>query len=205
LLKIKFTNREIALLALFAALWAIIEINLGLVLKMFRIPFSGALLTFLGLMVIFLARNTVPKKGTVILMGFTTAFLKMIYLGGIAIYPIIGILIESVLVEIGLYKDNPGRFNYSLAGSLAMLWTFFHPFFAQGLLAGWGILRVYLLIAERGAKFLGIQEQQTLLIFLTVLIFHWILGISAGIAGRNLSVMVYRRYYAFRIDGVLEQ
>ena len=54
MVKIRFTNREIALLALFSALWAIIEINLGLVIKMLRVPFSGALLTFLGLMVIFM-------------------------------------------------------------------------------------------------------------------------------------------------------
>jgi len=205
LVKIRFTNREIALLALFSALWAIIEINLGLVIKMLRVPFSGALLTFLGLMVIFMGRNIIPKRGTVILMGVTTAFLKMVYLGGIAIYPIIGILIESVLVEIGLYKDKPKRYNYGSAGSLAMLWTFFHPFFTQGLLAGWGILKVYLLIIERGAKFLGIQEQQTVLIFLIVLLFHWTLGIIAGLAGWNFSAMIYRRYYTYRVSEILEQ
>ena len=86
-----------------------------------------------------------------------------------------------------------------------MLWTFFHPFFTQGLLAGWGILKVYLLIIERGAKFLGIQEQQTVLIFLIVLLFHWTLGIIAGLVGWNFSAMIYRRYYTYRVSEILEQ
>ncbi len=206
MLKIKFSNREIALLALFSSLWAFVEINLGLVLKMFRVPFSGALLTFLGLIVIFVGRNAVPKRGTVILMGLTTAFLKMIYLGGIAIYPIIGIIIESVLVEIGLYKGRPTKFHFGLAGNLAMSWTFFHPFFTQGLLAGWGILKVYLLIVERGAQFFGIQgHQSTFIIFSIVLFLHGIFGIIAGLVGANFSTVIYRRSYIYRVDEVLER
>lgn len=206
MLKIKFSNREIALLALFSSLWAVVEINLGIVLKIFRVPFSGALLTFLGLIVIFVGRNAVPKRGSVILMGLTTAFLKMIFLGGMAIYPFIGIIIESVLVEIGLYKGKPTNFQFVLAGNLAMFWTFFHPFFTQGLLAGWGVLKVYLLIVERGAQFLGVQgHQSTSIIFFIVFLFHGIFGAIAGLVGSNFSTVIYRRYYTYCVDKVSER
>jgi len=192
-IKSRFTTRELVLLALFSAVWAAIEINLGFVLKIFRIPFSGTLLNFFGLLILFIARTSVPKRSTALLMGFTTALLKFIYLGGIAIYPVLGILIEVVLVEIALYKDQPEKINYLLAGALSLLWSFFHPFFAQGILAGWGLVKVYVLIVQRGASFLGIQEHQALLIFSVLILFHLILGVFVGLLSWKLTRIVFKR------------
>jgi len=197
-LKTRFTTREIAILALFSVVWAAIEINLGFILKIVKLPFAGSLLTFLGLIVIFLGRNSVPKRGTAILMGVTTAFLKLIYLGGLAIYPIIGILVEVILVEIGLGGNYPKRAQFLTAGALALVWTFFHPFFTQGLLAGWGILKVYLLIVNKGAKLIGLQEQQALLIFTVLFGIHLGLGILAGSLSWKLSRIIYRRLNGYQ-------
>lgn len=198
-LKSKFTTREIALLSLLSALWAALEIYLGGFLKIFRIPFSGTLLTFLGLIIIFSGRNSVPKRGGVIIMGFTTAFLKLVYLGGLAIYPILGILIESLLVEISLRKQSPAKVDFLFAGSVGLLWSFFHPFFAQGVLAGWGLVRVYALVIERGAQFLGVDPNMAWLIFLALLLVHLGLGLLAGSFGWKYSRIILNRYQTARI------
>ena len=121
--KIQLSNREIAILALFSTVWAVIEIYLGLFLKSVKMPFSGSILTFIGLLILFLARDSVPKRGTAILMGLVTSFLKLIYLGGFAIYPVLGILIEVILVEIGLSVAAPKKNHFVFSGALALMWA----------------------------------------------------------------------------------
>ncbi len=192
-LKSKLSTREIALLSLLSALWAAIEIYLGGFLKILKIPFSGTLLTFLGLMIIFSGRDAVPKRGSVLIMGVTTAFLKLIYLGGLAVYPIIGILIEAFLVEWILNRQNPKKLHYLLAGAAGLLWTFFHPFFAQGILAGWGLLRVYSLVIERGVAFLGIAQHFAWIVLSILILIHVLLGVLAGTLGWKFSYLILQR------------
>ncbi|HDP97748.1 MAG TPA: hypothetical protein ENN22_00995 [bacterium] len=198
--KIKFTNREIAQLALLSSLWAVIEIYWGLLLRSFKIPFSGALLIFLGVIILCLGRSFVPRRGTAILMGMTISFIKLNFLGGIAIFSILAIMIEVILVEIGFSVNHPRKINYYLAGALGVLWSLFHPFFAQGLLAGWGILKVYQMIVGKGAAILGLNHQQAWLIFLALACYHIGLGIVAGYLGWQLPQLVYRRIYQYRAN-----
>jgi len=199
-LKAKFTTRDIAILALFAAMWAAVEVNLGIVLRAFRVPFSGATLSVFGLMILFLARDAVPKRGAVLAVGFITAFMKFLFLGGIAIYPVIGIIAETLLVELSLLPNKPTQFNFLVAGVASLLWSLFHPFFTQGLLAGWGILRVYVVIIEKGAGFFGIHQQYFFLIFLTLVLFHLGMGLVAGIMGWKLVSFVYKRGYGYQVS-----
>ncbi len=199
-MKTKFTTREIALLALLATVWAAIEVNLGILLQTLHVPFKGALLTFLALIVLFIGRHLVPKTGTVLLMGLTTAFLKFVFLGGMAISPVVGILIEVILVELCLFQQQPGVYNFCLAGAAGLSWTFIHPFFTQGLLAGWGILKVYKIFIEKGAALFGF-EQEFFSIFLLVFLCHLILGTIAGAIGYKFSLLIVRRYYSLPVCG----
>ncbi|MDW7680495.1 MAG: hypothetical protein SCK70_08015 [bacterium] len=191
--KIQFSNREIAQLALLSSLWAVIEVYWGLLLRAFKIPFSGALLMFLGIIILCLGRSLVPRRGTAILMGMTISFIKLNFLGGVALYSILAIMIEVMLVEIGFVMKHPRKINYYFAGALAVLWSLFHPFFAQGLLAGWGIVKVYLMLVGKGADILGLSDQLSFLIFLSLVFYHIALGIVAGYLGWQLPQMVFQR------------
>ena len=101
-MKKKFTTKEIVLLALLSTAWGAIEINLGILLQTLQIPFRGAMLTFLALILLFIGRDLVPKRCAVCFMGLTTAFMKFIFLGGMAIKPVLAILMEVSLIEIFL-------------------------------------------------------------------------------------------------------
>ena len=197
-MRIKFTTREIALLALLSTVWSAIEINLGILLQTLQIPFKGAFLTFLALIVLFIGRDLVPKRGAIILMGMTTALIKFIFLGGMAINPVIGILIEVILVEICLFQNQPRNYNFYMAGAVGIAWTFIHPFFTQGLLAGWGILKVYKILIEKSASLLGF-DQQFFGIFLFVFIAHVFLGAIAGAFGFKFSQLIIRRSFCLPI------
>lgn len=126
-------------------------------------------------------------------MGATTAFLKLVYLGGLALFPVTGILIESVLVELILKKQPPTRIEFLVAGSAGLLWSLFHPFFAQGVLAGWGLLRVYVLVIERGTRLLGIESQYAWIVFAVLIFIHAALGLLAGSLGWKFSRIILHR------------
>ena len=192
-MKSKFTSKEIVLLALLSTAWAAIEINFGILLQTLQIPFKGAFLTLLALIILFIGRNLVPKRGAVFFMGLTTAFMKFIFLGGMAISPVIAILMEVTLVELCLLQKQPRKLNYYTAGAAGLVWSFLHPFFIQGLLVGWGILKVYRIIIEKGMTLLGI-EQQFFGIFLLLFVSHIILGAIAGAIGYKFSQFVIRHY-----------
>ncbi len=197
-MRIKFTTKEIALLSLLSTAWAAIEVNIGILLQTLQIPFKGTFLTFLALIVLFIGRDLIPKRGAIFLMGLTTAFIKFMFLGGMAISPVIAILMEVTFVELCLFQNQPHKFSFYLAGAAAMTWSFFHPFFTQGLLAGWGILKVYKNLIEKGAAVFGL-EQQFFGIFLLLLCIHIVLGASGGAIGFKFSQFVLRRYYGLPV------
>jgi len=201
-LKSRFTTRDIALISLLSALWAALEISLGSALRMFKIPFSGSILTFLGLFIIFAGRCSLSRRGSVLIMGVATAFLKLIYLGGLALFPVIGILIESVLVELILKKQPPTRAEFLIAGSAGLLWSLFHPFFAQGALAGWGLLRVYVLVIERGSHVLGIGSQYAWILFAVLIVIHIALGLLAGSLGWKFSHILLHRSHVTHVHKI---
>ncbi len=186
-----YSNKDIAILSLLAGMWALSEINLGLFLHVLKIPFSGALLTSFGLIILFMAHDAVPQRGTLILLGFLTSYLKLIFLGALAFFPIIAILIESLIVEISLSNGQINRAKTMLAGVFAMLWSLIHPFFTQGLLSGWGIHRVYETFFKRSAAIFGVSSQSIFVIFVIVVFVHVLLGILASVVGWKLTRQIY--------------
>ena len=197
-MRLTFTTREIALLALLSSAWSAIEVNIGFLLQTLQIPFKGAFLTFLSLIILFIGRDLVPKRGAILLMGFTTAFIKFMFLGGMAINPVIAILMEVTLIELCLFQKQPRKINFNLAGAAGLSWSFVHPFFTQGLLAGWGILKVYKNLIEKGAVALGL-EHQFFGILLLIFSLHIILGVIGGAIGYKFSQFVSQRYYGLPV------
>jgi len=190
-IQLHISNKDIALLSLLSGIWALSEINLGLFFRVLKLPFSGAILTFLGLIILFLARDAVPQRGTSILLGILTAYLKLIFLGALAFFPIVAILVESFIVEISMSGRQITRANTIVAGIFAMFWSLIHPFFTQGLLSGWGISRVYSTFFIRSAELFGISSQNMLFVFLTVIFVHFLFGILASIIGWKLTRQIY--------------
>jgi len=140
----RFSNREIALLGLMAALWSVVEITLGGMIKAWRIPFGGAALAACGVAVLLTARASVPREWSSLLIGATTAGIRLASGFGGALFAAIGILAESAIVEAvlssGPLSSRPRRMA---AGGLALLWALAHPFVVQGYLAGLGPAAVF--------------------------------------------------------------
>jgi ABC-type thiamin/hydroxymethylpyrimidine transport system permease subunit len=190
----RFTIRDLVYIGVFGALWGAAEMTLGSLLHVLNVPFSGAVLAGIGITIALVGRLFVPRTGSVLFIGLVTALLKMLSLGGIVLNPMIGIVAESLLAEVVLTLwGRPRRASFVVAGGLAALWPFVHPFFTQGILAGQGILTVYGWTLEKGAKLLGLDPSALLLVLGGLIGVHLLIGILAGLLAWDAGRIVQLR------------
>lgn len=179
--KMRFSTRELVMLAIFGALWGGVEISLGSLFHALNIPITGMLLSALGLLAALVGRYYVPRVGSTLSIGVIAALLKAFSLGGIVIWPMIAIIMEALVADIALsLMGRPNRIGFVLSGGLGVLYSVFHPFFTQGLLAGKGVLFVWGLLVERGGKLLGITERTAWSVAWAYGLLHLMVGGLAG-------------------------
>lgn len=195
----KFSTRELVYLAVFGALWGVVEITLGAVLKSMNIPLGGAVLAAIGLTIAMVGRLYVPKRGATLFIGAIAVMLKLFSLGGVIIGPMIGILSEALLAEIVLsLLGRPSRSGFWLAGGIGVLWTFFQPFVTGPLLYGRSFFVVWLDMLDSGSRLLGLPPSAIIWIALTLaglhLLLGWLAGILAWRTGQRIEYRVSMSY-----------
>jgi ABC-type thiamin/hydroxymethylpyrimidine transport system permease subunit len=199
-MKTRFTTRDLVYVAVFGALWGALEITLGsylhLIFPSLATPLIGVgtIMTALGMVVALIGRLFVPKTGSVLMIGVVVAMLKALSIGGVKLPAMLAIVIESLLAEVGLLlARKPGRAGFMLAGCLAVLWTFFHKFFASYVFLGRGVYDVYLGILKQGAQTLGIEVSYALAIVAAFLLVRIVAGGIAGWLAWELGKAVQAR------------
>jgi hypothetical protein len=182
----KFSVRELVYIAIFGAIWGAVEITLGSYLHVIFPPLAdtfapGFILASTGVVIALIGRLFVPRTGSVLMIGAVTAILKMLSIGGVKVGPIAAILIESLLMELGLFlARTPRRWGFVLAGALAVSWNFFHKFIFMWLLFGKGVYEVYLSMIQQGAGLLRIDLSYGLIIIGVLLLLRVVVGGLAG-------------------------
>ncbi|GAB4505936.1 MAG: hypothetical protein Kow00123_00740 [Anaerolineales bacterium] len=195
----KWTVRDWIYVAVFGALWGILEITLGSYLHVLFPPLAdtfvvGLIMAGIGAIIALVGRWFVPKRGAVLAIGVVTAILKAFSLGGVVVGPIVAILAEVVLMELALWlRAVPTRGLYMLAGALAVSWNFFHKFIMMRLLYGKSIVQVYTQMVKEGSKVLGIDVAYAVAIIVILFLFRVVVGAVAGWIGWDLGRLVGRR------------
>jgi ABC-type thiamin/hydroxymethylpyrimidine transport system permease subunit len=199
-MRTRFTTRDLVYIAVFGALWGVLEITLGsylhLIFPSLATPLVGVgtIMTAIGMVVALIGRLFVPKTGSVLMIGVVVAILKALSIGGVKLPAMTAIIIESLLAELGLsLSRRPGRAGFMLAGCLAVLWTFFHKFFASYIFLGRGIYDVYLGMLKQGAQALGIGISYALIIIAAFLLIRIVAGGLAGWLAWELGKAVQAR------------
>ena len=174
-----FASREIALLGLMAALWGVIEITVGGMIKGWHIPFGGSFLSTFGVVVLLTARASVPRRWSSLLVGLAAGGIRFLSGFGGAAFAALGIVAEALIVELVLSLASPTQRSRFVAGALAVLWALAHPFVVQGYLAGYGPEKVF----RFTIGFIANQESpgslQAVLVLLFLVVVHIALGVSA--------------------------
>lgn len=177
----KLSTRELATLAVFGALWGLVEISLGSVLKTLNVPLSGVVLSSIGLMIALVGRVFVPRRGSTLFIGVIAMLLKLFSLGGVIIGPMVGIFTEALVAEIVLtLMGNPRRMALTLAGAMGVTWVLIQPFITAPLLFGRTLFTVWLDLLDRGEQLLGLDPSAALWIVLAMLAIHLVIGSVCG-------------------------
>ena len=195
----KFSVRELVYIAIFGAIWGALELTLGSYLHVIFPPLAdtflvGLIMASLGAIVALVGRHFVPRTGAVFMISVVAAILKMFSLGGVVIGPLVGILAEGLLMELGLLiARRPARWSFVLAGVLAVAWNFFHKFIMMYLLYGKGVYDVYLGMVKEGANVLRIDLSYALLIIVLLFLIRVVFGAVAGWIAWDLGRVVHDR------------
>jgi hypothetical protein len=177
----KFSTRELTTLAMFGALWGVVEVSLGAVLKSFNLPLNGALLAALGIMIALTARVFVPRRGATLFIGVIAMLLKLFSLGGVVLGPMVGILMEAIIAEVGLSAAGRlSRWTFVGVGGLVVLYTLVQPFITGPLLFGRALLVVWLDLLDLVTRLLGISTSAALGGIAVLALIHLAIGGLAG-------------------------
>ena len=194
----RFSTKDLVTIAVFGALWGSVEMTLGAWLHAANVPFSGLLLAGVGISIALTGYVFVPRAGAVLMISLVAALLKAFSVGGVVLNPMIAIVMEGLLAELGLFVGGRHRtvLPFLLAGALAVSWSFVQPFFTQGVLAGEGVVEIYTRTAERAADLLGLSTMMVVAIVVVVALAHVAVGLCSGGVAIGLSRQLTRRLRA---------
>lgn len=190
----KFTTRELVTMAVFGALWGLVEISLGSVFHAIDLPMTGMALAVIGVMVASIGRLFVPKRGSTIFIGVIAMILKLFSIGSAVIGPMMGIFTEALIAELILDAfAKPPQPAFITACASAALWTLIQPFVTGVLLFGRNMLVVWLDLLDMGTRIFGIPYQASFWIVLTLVVMHLIFGGIGGWFAWKLGLVLKTR------------
>lgn len=164
-------------------IWAASEIVLGSFLHNLKIPFSGNILTAIGLVILISISHIWTEKGIFWRAGLICALMKTMSPSAIIFGPMIGIFAESVLLEIStrtLGRNIPG---YAIGAMLAMSWNLFQKIGSYIIYYGSNIIEIYASLLKMAQKQLNIQTDIVWLPIIVMLIVYALFGLFSAIIG----------------------
>ncbi len=122
-MRLHFTTREMATLAMLVACNAAIELTLGNLLHAIRSPMTGSLLVGLNLVVYAMGHLRVPRPGAILVIGVGTAFLKFALAGSFKMLALPAIVLEAALIDRVVSSGGLNRVTLMLSGVLASVFS----------------------------------------------------------------------------------
>lgn len=169
--------------AVVGGLWASLEIIIGSFLHNSRLPMAGSTLAFFGTILLIGYYQLWPVRGLIIRAGLITAIMKSVSPSAIILGPMIGIMLEAVLIELAIIIAGRNFFGYFLAGILSVSSALFYKIFSMLVFYGYDLLQVYINIINFGLKQFRIQAAQPLDVLIVLLMFYIVMGSIAAILG----------------------
>jgi hypothetical protein len=190
----RFSTRELVILAVFGALWGAVEIGLGSILHAIKVPLSGLTLTAVGLAVALVGRLFVPRRGSTFFIGVIATILKLFSIGNVILGPMIAILSEALIAEIVLdCFPRPTRLAFMLAAAGGALWTLIQPFVTGLLLFGRSLLVVWLDLIDLGSRLFHLDASAAVWIAIGMTLLYLVVGVLAGWLAWQVGLLLLAR------------
>ena len=169
--------------SIIGTIWAASEIVLGSFLHNLRVPFSGNILTAIGLIILISISYTWVEKGLFWRAGLICALMKTMSPSAVIFGPMIAIFSEALLLEFSVRLLGRTLAGYLTGAMLAMSWNLFQKIVNYIIYYGANIIDVYSDLLRYAQKQLNIQTDIVWLPIIVLLILFALFGMVAGIIG----------------------
>lgn len=172
-------------------IWAASEIVLGSFLHNLKVPFSGNILTAIGIIILISISYIWTERGLFWRAGVICALMKTLSPSAVIFGPMIAIIAESFLIEISVRLSGRTMAGYLIGAILAMSWNLFQKIANLVIFYGANIIEVYnslIAMAQRQLEWHGNITWIPVIILLVIFaLFGLLAGVTGIIVGRRMK------------------
>ncbi len=129
--------------AIYGSLWAAVEIVVGSFLHNLRVPLAGSLLAAVGVMLMTAGHRAFPERGLIWRAALVCALMKSVSPSAVILGPMVGILMEGVLLEAVVRLFRGRAAGYLIGGALAVSWAMAQRVLNAVISFGTDVVRLY--------------------------------------------------------------
>jgi len=177
--------------AALGSLWAANEIIVGSFLHNIRFPLSGTIMSFFSVVFIFAFISRWPQKSLIIRAGIIAAMMKSISPSAIILGPMIGIIVEAVVLELFFRVSRERLYIMLIGGGLAVSEVLFQKVVTLLVSFGWDIMLMLEALYEyvnRQFMSFGSTGEAALIILFSA---YFVIGVIAAIVGIRAGKMSF--------------
>ncbi len=165
------------------SLWASSEIILGSFLHNLQVPFSGTILSSIGIILLVGSSRYWQAKGIIWRAGLICAVMKTISPSAAIFGPMISIAAEAFILEgtIGILGSN--YLGFLTGGGLAVSWSLFYKIINLIIIYGFNIVGLYAKLYQFAMKQLNIPLSNPWILILLLFVIDLIIGAAASVIG----------------------
>jgi hypothetical protein len=181
----KYTTREIALIGILSGMNGAIEITLGNYLHALQFFFTGNIMVGLNICIYMLARKSVDKRGTILIIGFITAFIKLLL--GYHLNAALFIFFESLIVEI-IISITGFNLAGTIIGSMSVnLMLIFYKAAIVWVMGGHNSFTMIIEFISKFANYFNINKELIFLPLILLILIYSLWGIAFGLLSWRLT------------------
>jgi nucleoside-triphosphatase THEP1 len=168
-------------------IWAASEIVLGSFLHNLRVPFSGNILTAIGIIILVSVSYIWTEGGLFWRAGLICALMKTLSPSAVIFGPMIAIFTEALLLEIFVWLFGRGIVGFVLGSMLAMSWNLLQKILNYIIYYGSNIIDVYSDLLKLAQKQLNLKTDIVWMPVIILLVLYAIFGMLAAITGMKVG------------------
>ncbi|MEI6750889.1 MAG: hypothetical protein WCM93_17190, partial [Bacteroidota bacterium] len=169
--------------SIIGTIWAASEIVLGSFLHNLKVPFSGNVLTAIGIIILISVSYIWKEKGLFWRAGLICALMKTMSPSAVIFGPMIAIFSEALLLEISVRIFGRTLAGFFLGAMMAMSWNLFQKIMNFIIFYGFNIIELYKGLVKYSQKQLGIHFDLFWLPVIVLLVLYCLFGLISAIIG----------------------
>jgi len=178
--------------AALGSLWAAFEIVVGSFLHNLRLPFAGTMLAAASVLLLTAAAQVWTERGLIWRAALVCALMKSVSPSAVLLGPMVGILMEGMILQVSLRLLGAGWPGCLIGGALAVSYTLLQKVVSLTILYGADLVRVYTATVQFASKVTGWEGLHPTTVLLMLLLVQAALGAFAGLTGWQMGRRVLR-------------